>query len=36
MIFEKTECKDVGWIHLSQDKHKWWTVVKAVMNFWFP
>ena len=36
MIFEKTGSKGVGRIHLYQDRHKWWAVVKAVMNFWIP
>jgi len=26
----------VDWIHLAQDRHQWWTLVKTVMNVWVP
>ena len=26
-------CKVMNWTDLSQDKKKWWAVVKSVMNF---
>jgi hypothetical protein len=26
----------VDWIHVAQDRYKWWTVVNTVMNLWFP
>jgi hypothetical protein len=29
-------CDGGEWIHMTQDKDKWWTVVKTVMNFWVP
>jgi hypothetical protein len=25
--------KDLGWIHVAQDRVQWWAVVKAVLNF---
>jgi len=26
----------VDWIHLAQDRDKWWVVVNMVMNLWVP
>jgi hypothetical protein len=27
---------DVDWIHLAQDRDRWWAVVNTVMNLRFP
>jgi len=27
---------DVNWIHVSQDRYRWWAVVNTVMNLWAP
>jgi hypothetical protein len=27
---------DADWIHLAQDRDRWWTVVNTVMNLWVP
>jgi hypothetical protein len=29
-------CKGVNWIHMTQDKDKWWVFVSAVMNILVP
>jgi hypothetical protein len=26
----------VGWIHVTQDRDRWWTIVNAVMNIRVP
>jgi hypothetical protein len=30
------EWEAVDWIHLAQDRDKWWDLVNTVMNLWFP
>jgi hypothetical protein len=27
-------CEVVDWIHLPQDRVRWWAVVSTVMNLW--
>jgi hypothetical protein len=29
-------CDGGEWIHMTQGKDKWWTVVKTVINLWVP
>jgi hypothetical protein len=26
----------VDWMHVAQDRDKWWAVVNIVMNLWVP
>jgi hypothetical protein len=28
--------RGVDWMHLAQDRDKWWAVVNTVMNLWVP
>jgi hypothetical protein len=28
--------EDVGWMHLAQDRDKWWALVNTVMNIQVP
>jgi hypothetical protein len=40
-INNKMDLQDVGcggmdWIQLAQDRDRWWALVNAIMNFWFP
>jgi hypothetical protein len=35
----RVDLKDIGWegvdwIHLAQDRDRWWALVNTVMNFW--
>jgi hypothetical protein len=30
------EWEGVDWIHVAQDKDKWWVLVNMVMNIWVP
>jgi hypothetical protein len=36
MDFEEIVYKEVGWIHLVQDRNQWWGRDKTAMNFWGP
>jgi hypothetical protein len=29
---KETECEDVHWIHLAQDRVQWWAIVNMVIN----
>jgi hypothetical protein len=33
---KETECEDVDWVYLAQDREKWPVLVKVKMNFFFP
>jgi hypothetical protein len=35
-VIEETEWKGVAYIHLAQDRDKWWDLVYAVINLWDP
>jgi len=26
----------MDWIKLAKDRYRWWSVVSAIMNLWFP
>jgi hypothetical protein len=30
------ECESVDWIHLAQDRDRWWALLNMVMNFRVP
>jgi len=32
---QEVGCRYMDWIGLAQDRGGWWTLVSAVMNFWF-
>jgi hypothetical protein len=32
MNLKGTECEDVGWIYLAQDRDQWWAFVNTVVN----
>jgi hypothetical protein len=32
----KGRCKNVHWVHLTQDRDQWWAYVDTVMNFRVP
>jgi hypothetical protein len=36
MFLHEVGCGSIDWIGLAQDRHRWWTFVNAVMNFWVP
>jgi hypothetical protein len=36
MDIKEMEWKDVGWIHLYEDKEQWRFLVNTVMNLQFP
>jgi hypothetical protein len=36
MIRREIRFGDVDWIHLAQDKDRWWAVVNTVMNLRVP
>jgi hypothetical protein len=36
MDLKAVACDDGEWIHMTQGKDKWWTVVKTVMKLWVP
>jgi hypothetical protein len=36
MDLRETGFGDVEWIHLAQDRDKWWALVNTVMNLWVP
>ena len=36
MDLQEVGCGYVDWIGLSQDRHRWWTLVSAVMNLRVP
>jgi hypothetical protein len=33
---KKFGCEDVDWVHLTQDRVKWYALVNMVMNLWVP
>jgi hypothetical protein len=36
MEFSETQWEGVDWMHLAQDREKWWALVNMVMNIWVP
>jgi hypothetical protein len=36
MDLRETRFGDVDWIHLAQDRDRWWALVNTVMNLWVP
>jgi hypothetical protein len=36
MDLEEVGCGSMDLIDLAQDRHRWWALVNAVMNPWFP
>lgn len=41
MVNIKLDLKEIGWegmdwIHLAEDRDKWWAVMNAVINLWLP
>jgi len=36
MDLQKVGCGGVDWIELAQDRDRWQSLVKLVMNLWFP
>jgi hypothetical protein len=28
------DCRGVDWVHLAQDRDKWWAIVKVLINIW--
>jgi hypothetical protein len=36
MDLRETGWEVVEWMHLDQDREKWWAVVNTVMNLWVP
>jgi hypothetical protein len=34
MDLRQIGCGDVEWIHLAQNRDRWWALVNAVMNLW--
>jgi hypothetical protein len=34
MDFMKIGMKCVDWLHLAQDRDRWWALVNTVMNLW--
>jgi hypothetical protein len=36
MDLRETGFGDVDWIHLAQDRDRWWALVKTVMNLRVP
>jgi len=33
---QEVECGGTDWIHLAQDRERWWALVNVVMNLRFP
>jgi len=33
---QEVGCGGMDWIHLAQDRDRWWALVNVVMNLWFP
>ena len=33
---QEVGCEVIDWIDLAQGRHRWRTLVKAVMNLWIP
>ena len=36
MDLQEVGCGGRDWIKLAQDRDRWWALVTAVMNLWFP
>jgi hypothetical protein len=36
IFLQETKWEDVDFIHLVQDKERWWTLMKTVMNLQVP
>jgi hypothetical protein len=36
MYLQEVGCESMDWIELTQDRDRWWALVKAVMNVWVP
>jgi hypothetical protein len=36
MDFREIGCEGVGWIHLAQERNRWWTFVNTVLNLLVP
>lgn len=34
MTLKEIGCEDMDWINLSQDKDKWWDIVKTELKVW--
>jgi hypothetical protein len=36
MDLRETELEGVDWIHMAEDRERWWILVNIVMNLWLP
>jgi len=36
MCLQEVGCGDMDWIDLAQDRDRWWAIVNALLNLWFP
>ena len=33
---QEVGCGGMDWIHLAQDRDRWWALANVVMDLWFP